>query len=108
MNNWPVGSWSTVRKVKMKIYIAGKITGNPDYKSTFQEVQELLEDENKIILNPAILPEGMSTADYMRICFAMIDCADAVVFIPGWQNSKGANLEMEYCKYTGKLVICMN
>ena len=89
----------------MKIYIAGRITGNPDYKSIFQKVQENFEAENHIVLNPAILPEGMTTAEYMRICFAMIDCADAVFFIPGWQDSKGANLEMEYCMYTGKAVI---
>ena len=92
----------------MKIYIAGKITGNPDYKSLFQKAQENFEDLNYIVLNPANLPEGMTTADYMRICFAMIDCADAVCFLPGWQDSKGANLEMEYCKYTGKLVTCIN
>jgi nucleoside 2-deoxyribosyltransferase len=89
----------------MKIYIAGKITGNPDYKNTFKKWQEKLEDKNFTVLNPAVLPEGMKPADYMRICFAMIDCADVVALLPGWQNSSGAILELEYCKYIGKTVL---
>ena len=54
------------------------------------------------MLNPAELPEGMAQADYMRICFAMIDVADAVVFLPDTAESAGARLEMAYCAYIGK------
>ena len=34
----------------------------------------------------------------------MIDAADAVVFLPKWDESQGACLEFEYCRYTGKPV----
>ena len=54
------------------------------------------------MLNPAELPEGMDQADYMRICFAMIDVADAVVFLPDAAESAGARLEMAYCEYIEK------
>ena len=54
------------------------------------------------MLNPAELPEGMAKADYMRICFAMIDVADAVIFLPGAAESAGARLEMAYCEYIEK------
>lgn len=88
----------------MKIYIAGKITGDPNYKMKFRmaakHIQELYP--LAVILNPAELPEGMTPADYMRICFAMIDVADAVVFLPNAKDSAGARLERAYCEYIGK------
>ena len=33
----------------------------------------------------------------MDVCLAMIRAADLVAFLPGWEQSRGANLEMEYC-----------
>lgn len=86
----------------MKIYIAGKITGDPKYRDRFRGEAKKLEALGHIVLNPAALPEGMSKAEYMRICFAMIDCADTVFLLPGWQGSPGARLERAYCSYIGK------
>lgn len=86
----------------MKIHIAGKITGDPKYRDRFRDEAERLEGLGHIVLNPAELPEGMSKAEYMRICFAMIDCADTVFLLPGWQGSPGARLEQAYCSYIGK------
>lgn len=85
----------------MKIYIAGKITGNKNYKDLFAQAERTYS-KSFIVLNPATLPEGMSAADYMRICFAMIDAADCVAFLPGWKTSPGARLERAYCSYIGK------
>ena len=88
----------------VKIYIAGKITGDPDYQKKFRIVQRGLEEDGYIVLSPAVLPFGMSPADYMKICFAMIDVADKVYFMPDFRRSGGANLEREYCDYTKKPV----
>ena len=86
----------------MKIYLAGKITGNTDYIRDFMIWSVQLEEQGHIVLNPAILGEGLTEAEYMRICFAMIDVADRVAFLPNWEDSNGAKLEYEYCEYTGK------
>lgn len=86
----------------MKAYIAGKITGDPNYRRKFAIGQQALEYEGYTVLNPADLPEGMRPADYMKICFAMIDVADVVAFLPNWYLSGGASLERDYCEYTGK------
>ena len=56
------------------------------------------------MLNPSWMPQGMRPADYMRICFAMIDTADVVAFMPGYETSPGAQLELQYCLYTDKSV----
>ena len=86
----------------MKIYIAGKITGDPGYHYHFHKAEAELYKRGDIPINPAALPEGMTPADYMRICFAMIDVADAVVFLPDAAESAGARLEMAYCEYIEK------
>ena len=92
----------------MKVYIAGKITGDGNYREKFRKFAEQLSGyTGDIVLTPAELPEGMSRADYMRICFAMIDTADCVVLLPDWTDSPGARLEAEYCLYTGKRVYRM-
>lgn len=87
-----------------KIYIAGKITGDPDYAEKFNTAALEYENRGYIVLNPAMLPEGMRPADYMRICFAMIDTADVVAFLPGYETSQGAQLELQYSRYTDKSV----
>ena len=86
----------------MKVYIAGKITGDSTYREKFQRAQKALEGEGFIVLNPAELPEGMLSSDYMRICFAMMECADVVAFLPDYDQSRGARLEFDWCHYTGK------
>ncbi len=86
----------------MKIYIAGKITGDSDYRAKFADAQRQIEAQGHIVLNPAALPEGMEPKDYMRICFAMIDVADEVWFLPRWAESEGAAIEWRYCRYIFK------
>ena len=91
----------------MKVYIAGKITGDSSYREKFQQAQRELNAEGFIVMNPAELPEGMQPCDYMRICFAMMDCADVVAFLPDYSQSRGARLEFDWCQYTGKQTICL-
>lgn len=88
--------------MKQKAYIAGKITGDPEYLKKFASAQEELERQGYIVLNPALLPEGMASSDYMRIFMAMLDTADVVFFLPGCVDSKGAQLEKQYCAYVQK------
>lgn len=86
----------------MKAYIAGKIAGDPNYKEKFERAEQYMKQFGMIVLNPACLPGDMAKADYMRICFAMIDSADTVVLLDDWQGSPGARLEKAYCDYIGK------
>jgi hypothetical protein len=88
----------------MKIYIAGRITGDKAYRAMFAAAEETLRAQGFTVINPAVLPEGMRPADYMRICFAMVDIADEVVFLPDWQESQGAKLEMALCQYIKKRI----
>ena len=89
--------------METKIYIAGKITSDPNYKYKFASMEsELLKIPGTVVINPAKLPHGLTPVDYARICFAMIDSSDIAVFAPDYKESSGALLELQYCRYVGK------
>lgn len=88
-----------------KVYIAGKITGDPSYEIKFEHEERRQCGMGNIPLNPAILPGGMAQEDYLHICFAMIDVADKVVFLPDWVDSPGAKKEMAYCQKKRKKIV---
>lgn len=91
----------------LKIYIAGKINGDENYREKFENAERLLSREGHAVLNPASLPCGMSSEDYMAICWTMLSRADIVVFLPDWEESRGASMEHAYCEYTGKEFILL-
>lgn len=86
----------------MKVYISGKITGDINYMRKFLMVADAVYESGHTPLNPANLPGGMSPADYMRINFAQMDSADAIIFLPDWKDSRGALLEHLWAEYVGK------
>ena len=89
-----------------KVYLAGKITGDPNYREKFAAAAKKLEERAGVtVISPAVTPEGLKKADYMRICFAMLESADTAVFLPDWEDSPGAQLEKHWCEYVGKKMV---
>ena len=43
----------------MKIYIAGAITGDPEYREKFRRAEEAVRAEGHVAVNQAVLPEGL-------------------------------------------------
>ena len=83
----------------MIIYIAGPMSGKPNHnRGVFNEMAENLELCGHVALNPASLPATLPDAKYLPICMAMIEAADAVFFLKGWQHSEGAKAEYYYAK----------
>lgn len=68
---------------KKTLYLAGKITGDPFYRSKFYEAQKKLEEGGFIVVNPALLPsEGFTWEAYMRMAGAMLNECEAACFLP--------------------------
>jgi nucleoside 2-deoxyribosyltransferase len=88
----------------MVIYIAGPITGVENYRKPFELAEKLLEEQGHTVLTPIVHPEGLTRGQYMRMCLAMIDSADAVYFLDGWEKSDGATIEHAYSVYVRKIV----
>ncbi|WP_417669474.1 DUF4406 domain-containing protein [Pseudoalteromonas tetraodonis] len=85
-----------------KIYIAGPMTGLPNFnREAFNTMAEVILRNGNIPLNPATLPAGLEQNEYMDICFAMVRAAEQVVFLSGWGESEGAQAEYAYSKKLG-------
>ncbi|HAV1963643.1 TPA: DUF4406 domain-containing protein [Enterobacter hormaechei subsp. xiangfangensis] len=78
----------------MKIYIAGPMSGLPDFnRASFSHAHVFLGAKGHVVLNPALLPDGLTQAEYMDICLSMLRCADAIYMLEGWEHSAGARAE---------------
>ena len=94
----------TPPKRRKVVYIAGPITGVAKYWEPFEEMAEEVRAAGFIPLIPSWQPEGLTNAQYMRMCMAMLDAADAVLLLPGWKDSIGATIEATYAAYVDKPV----
>ena len=89
----------------MKIYIAGPMTGLPDYnRPEFNKLAKKFKGLGYVVLNPAVLPDGLEYREYMAITLKMVEVCDIVALLPGWENSKGAQLEKHHAEVWGKLI----
>jgi hypothetical protein len=76
------------------VYLAGKITGDSNYKSKFAAARKKLEQSGFVVLDPSILPAtGFDYDAYIRMSAAMLDECEAVCFLCDWQDSGGARSE---------------
>lgn len=75
------------------IYIAGPISSVPDHAKPFNEAAAKLRQLGWQVLNPVELPKGWSEHAYMDVCLAYVRHCDAVLMLPGWEDSDGATCE---------------
>ncbi|EGG0485616.1 DUF4406 domain-containing protein [Escherichia coli] len=90
----------------VRVYIAGLMTGYEDFnRPAFHAAGKALSQEGHTVLNPAVLPDGLTPAQYMDICMAMIRSVDAVYLLKNWYQSAGARAELALAEKLGCAVI---
>lgn len=88
----------------MKLYIAGPMTGLPDFNyPAFFAAEEQLKAAGYEVENPARnQPEGTASwLAFMRMSLVQISKVDGIALLPGWQDSKGAALEVHIAEALG-------
>ena len=88
----------------MKIYIAGPMTGRPQFNyPAFHQAAALLRAAGYVVINPAenMAPACGSWLGYMRMSVAQVASVDCLVMLPGWPFSKGARIEYLLAKLLG-------
>ena len=102
---------SDIEKISEKniIYISGAITGTDDYIERFENAEKELKDKGYEVINPAkfnsYLPNTTTWEQYMEIDYKLLDICDTIYMLNGWENSKGANAELDYAKQNNKMVV---
>ena len=93
----------------MRLYISGPITGIENYRRIFQGAKDALLAKGYDVVNPAELTEvigdSFSYDEILAIDLDLLARCDAVVQLPGWENSRGANVEYGYALAADKIII---
>lgn len=92
----------------MVVYLSGPITGDPRFAEKFAQWDVKLTNKGFKVINPACLPVSLNPKSYMPVCLSMLEQAEAIVMLPGYENSKGAMLELRYAEYQGKRILYAN
>lgn len=94
-----------------KIYLAGKVTGDPCYKMKFEAGVKHLEHlgwKREDIVNPAQLIDGTRRLKAMWKRLKLMCGCEWVALLPDWKESTGAWIEHLVAKVTMKWIVKIN
>ena len=90
----------------MRVYLAGRINGDPDYHDKFAKAADKLRSEGWEVFNPAAAnQEGRPLPDIMAHVLSQLCQCQAIAFLPCWVLSGGCRVEFELAQYLGIEVI---
>lgn len=88
----------------MKVYIAGAITSDPDYKQKFKSAEKDLQLRGHDVVSP-IYHSGPTYKEYLIQGLAALSGCDAIYLLSDYAASPGAQLELRFAKLVGIRVL---
>jgi hypothetical protein len=91
-----------------RVYLAGPMTGFEDFNfPAFNKMAADLRARGYVVENPAEhgVVEGADWADYLAYDLTRLGLCGQVAVLPGWENSKGARLEVHIARELGMKVV---
>lgn len=91
-------------EIPKRLYLAGPMSGIAQFNfPLFNDVAGRLRARGYDVFNPAENPDSgrQPRSYYMRLDIPALLTAEAVVLLPGWRGSRGANLEVWIAADTG-------
>lgn len=87
----------------MTAYLCGPVTGMPNRnEAQFEAVARQLEAIGFETMVPTrIVPPSAKWEAAMKICLSSMTKCDLLIALPGWQASKGAQIEHDVAKKLG-------
>lgn len=91
----------------MRVYLSGPMAGLPEHNfPAFHAHAALLRAQGHDVVNPAELDhQGSSWEGCLRTDLREMCTCDAIALMPGWEASKGANLELHVAHRLGMQVL---
>ena len=91
-----------------RFYLSGPMSGYPEHNAPqFNVAAKMLRERGYDVCNPIEFDEtpGIAWSDYLRKDIrALMDCC-GVITLPGWQESRGASLEVHIAHALGMQVM---
>jgi len=85
-----------------KIYICGKVSGDPDYDKKFLKEENRLYSHGYEPINPAaFISRKAEWSDAMRTAIRTMLLCDGISLLPDWKKSKGAKIEVRLARELG-------
>lgn len=91
-----------------RLYLAGPMTGFEDFNfPAFNAMAAELRARGYVVENPAEhgVVEDADWADYMAYDLTRLGLCGQVAVLPGWENSKGARLEVHIARALGMKIV---
>ena len=104
MNKFQSNIKKYANKRKTVIYIAGKITGDYNYKDKFKKAEIYLRELGFSVFNPANFPFGLKYESYLKICKS-IEEVDYIYVLKDFKDSEGAKIEIKHAERLSKRII---
>lgn len=93
--------------MKTKVFISQPMQGKSKYKIERERRKLVLDIESqgfKVIDSVIDIDDGVSPMYYLAKAIEMMVDADIVLFMPGWENARGCQIEHEVALKYGKYV----